>query len=47
VPALKKARAAGILVIALDTPLSDPDAQDMTFATDNFEAGSRQRLIRY
>jgi fructose transport system substrate-binding protein len=39
VPALKKARAAGILVIALDTPLADPDAQDMTFATDNFEAG--------
>jgi len=39
VPALKKARAAGILVIALDTPLSDPDAQDMTFDTDNFEAG--------
>ena len=38
-PALKKARAAGILVIALDTELSDPDAQDMTFATDNFEAG--------
>lgn len=39
VPALKKARAAGILVIALDTPLADSDAQDMTFATDNFEAG--------
>ncbi|MEJ6691927.1 MAG: substrate-binding domain-containing protein [Paracoccaceae bacterium] len=39
VPALKKARAAGILVIALDTPLADPNAQDMTFATDNFEAG--------
>ena len=39
VPALKKARAAGILVIALDTPLADADAQDMTFATDNFEAG--------
>lgn len=38
-PALKEARAAGILVIALDTPLADPDAQDMTFATDNFEAG--------
>ena len=38
-PALKDARAAGILVIALDTPLADPDAQDMTFATDNFEAG--------
>lgn len=38
-PALKDARAAGILVIALDTPLEDPEAQDMTFATDNFEAG--------
>jgi len=40
-PALKAARAAGILVIALDTPLADVDAQDMTFATDNFEAGLR------
>jgi fructose transport system substrate-binding protein len=39
VPALKAARAAGILVIALDTPLADPEGQDMTFATDNFEAG--------
>ncbi|MCB1451033.1 MAG: substrate-binding domain-containing protein [Nitratireductor sp.] len=38
-PSLKKAREAGILVIALDTPLADPEAQDMTFATDNFEAG--------
>jgi fructose transport system substrate-binding protein len=38
-PALKKAREAGILVIALDTPLADTEAQDMTFATDNFEAG--------
>jgi fructose transport system substrate-binding protein len=38
-PALKDAREGGILVIALDTPLADPDAQDMTFATDNFEAG--------
>jgi fructose transport system substrate-binding protein len=38
-PALKDARAAGILVIALDTPIADPEAQDMTFATDNFEAG--------
>ena len=38
-PALKAARAAGILVIALDTPLADADAQDITFATDNFEAG--------
>ncbi len=40
-PALKDARAAGILVIALDTPLADTEAQDMTFATDNFEAGLR------
>ncbi len=38
-PALKEARAAGILVISLDTPLGDVDAQDITFATDNFEAG--------
>ncbi len=38
-PALKKARAAGVLVISLDTPLGDKDAQDITFATDNFEAG--------
>jgi fructose transport system substrate-binding protein len=38
-PALKAAREAGILVISLDTPLADADAQDITFATDNFEAG--------
>jgi fructose transport system substrate-binding protein len=38
-PALKDARSKGILVISLDTPLGDADAQDMTFATDNFEAG--------
>jgi fructose transport system substrate-binding protein len=38
-PALKKARAAGLLVISLDTPLGDKDAQDATFATDNFAAG--------
>jgi len=38
-PALIDARAAGVLVIALDTPLANPEAQDMTFATDNFEAG--------
>lgn len=38
-PFLKDARAAGILVIALDTPLADPEGQDMTFATDNFQAG--------
>jgi fructose transport system substrate-binding protein len=38
-PALIDARTAGVLVIALDTPLADKNAQDMTFATDNFEAG--------
>ena len=39
-PALKKARAKGVLVISLDTPLGDAEAQDITFATDNFEAGT-------
>ena len=39
IPALKKARKQGVLVIALDTPIADSEAQDMTFATDNFEAG--------
>lgn len=39
VPAVKKARAAGLLVIALDTPLEPLDAADMTFATDNLQAG--------
>nr|WP_235913232.1 sugar ABC transporter substrate-binding protein [Oceanomicrobium pacificus] len=39
---LKQARDAGLLVIALDTPLEPIDAADATFATDNFEAG---RLI--
>ncbi|WP_425428441.1 sugar ABC transporter substrate-binding protein [Acuticoccus kandeliae] len=42
VPAIQKARDAGILVIALDTPLDPTDAADATFATDNFKAG---RLI--
>ncbi len=39
VPAVQKARDAGILVIALDTPLEPIDAADATFATDNFLAG--------
>ncbi len=39
IPSLKKAREAGLLVIALDTPIGDKDAADATFATDNFEAG--------
>jgi fructose transport system substrate-binding protein len=37
--ALVKARDAGLYVIALDTPPSDPEAVDITFATDNFQAG--------
>ena len=39
VPTIEKARAAGILVIALDTQLEPPNAADATFATDNFKAG--------
>lgn len=39
VPAVKQARDAGLIVIALDTPLDPIDAADMTFATDNFLAG--------
>ena len=39
VPAVKQARDAGLLVIALDTPLNPIDAADATFATDNFLAG--------
>ena len=38
-PVLKQARDAGVLVIALDTPLDPADAADATFATDNFAAG--------
>ena len=36
---LKRARKAGIFVVALDTRPTDPAAADITFATDNFEAG--------
>ena len=39
VPTIKKAREAGLLVIALDTPLDPIDSADATFATDNFKAG--------
>ena len=38
-PVVQQARDAGVLVIALDTPLDPIDAADMTFATDNFQAG--------
>lgn len=36
---VKRARDAGLLVIALDTPFDPIDAADATFATDNFRAG--------
>ncbi|HEU5431366.1 MAG TPA: sugar ABC transporter substrate-binding protein [Thermomicrobiales bacterium] len=39
VPAIEKARQAGVLVIALDTPTEPMDATDALFATDNFKAG--------
>jgi fructose transport system substrate-binding protein len=39
VPSIKKARDAGLFVIALDTPLDPIEAADATFATDNFKAG--------
>jgi fructose transport system substrate-binding protein len=37
--AIDNARAAGLYVIALDTPTDPPDVADITFATDNFAAG--------
>jgi fructose transport system substrate-binding protein len=39
VPALDAARKAGLLVIALDTPPNPATAVDITFATDNYNAG--------
>ncbi|WP_374755547.1 sugar ABC transporter substrate-binding protein [Aureimonas sp. AU20] len=39
VPTVKKARDAGLIVIALDTPLEPLASADATFATDNYEAG--------
>lgn len=39
VPAIQKARDAGVIVIALDTPTDPQDATDALFATDNFQAG--------
>lgn len=39
VPAVQEARKAGLLVIALDTPLEPIDSADATFATDNLLAG--------
>jgi fructose transport system substrate-binding protein len=39
VPTIAKARAAGLKVIVLDTPLDPMNAADATFATDNRKAG--------
>jgi fructose transport system substrate-binding protein len=39
VPAIAKARAAGTMVIALDSPTEPADAVDALFATNNFKAG--------
>ncbi|WP_420346597.1 sugar ABC transporter substrate-binding protein [Pelagibius sp.] len=36
---VRRAREAGVLVIALDTPFDPPEVADATFATDNFRAG--------
>jgi fructose transport system substrate-binding protein len=41
VPAILKARKAGIVVIALDTPTVPRTATDALFATNNFNAGIR------
>ncbi len=38
-PVVQKARDAGLLVIALDTPFEPASVADATFATDNFKAG--------
>jgi fructose transport system substrate-binding protein len=39
VPAIQKARAKGVLVIALDTPTDPQTGTDALFATDNLKAG--------
>ncbi|MFJ9099712.1 sugar ABC transporter substrate-binding protein [Streptomyces sp. NPDC102405] len=39
VPAIAKAKAKGVLVIALDTPTEPQSAVDALFATDNLKAG--------
>lgn len=39
VPAIERARAAGVVVIAVDTPTEPESAVDALFATDNFRAG--------
>jgi fructose transport system substrate-binding protein len=39
VPAIRKARAKGVLVIALDSPTDPVTATDALFASDNYKAG--------
>ena len=39
VPAIKKAQAKGVQVIALDSPADPADATNALFATDNYKAG--------
>jgi fructose transport system substrate-binding protein len=39
VPVIQRAREAGVIVIALDTPTNPEDATDALYATDNFKAG--------
>ena len=39
IPAIKKAQAAGVMVIGLDSPTDPADALDALFATDNYKAG--------
>ncbi|GEA89089.1 substrate-binding domain-containing protein [Cellulomonas cellasea] len=40
VPAIEEARAAGVIVIAVDTPTDPTSAVDAVFATDNRRAGA-------
>ncbi|HEU5435406.1 MAG TPA: sugar ABC transporter substrate-binding protein [Telluria sp.] len=40
VPAIKRARSQGVMVIALDSPAAPQDATDALFATDNYKAGT-------
>ena len=39
IPAIKKAQAKGVMVIALDSPTDPQEGTDALFATDNFQAG--------
>src|SRR5215207_9249156 len=39
VPTLRRARAKGVVVIALDSPPDPADAVDALYATDNYQAG--------